>query len=81
MEFIHKFLTRTLLSSATNVLYWEIIKKNYNPIMGCKETTLFSPDLEKVLMNYCDLDDCLEILSERDFLSEWAAMPTPTCSS
>ena len=38
-------------------------QKNYNPIMGCKETTLFSPDLEKLMMNCWDFDDCLEILS------------------
>ena len=47
----------------------KIIKKNYNPIMGCEETTLFSPDLEKLVMNYCNFDDCLEILSWKDFLS------------
>ena len=56
-------------------------QKNYNPIMGFSETTLFSPDLEKLLMNYCDFDDCLEILSWKDFLSVLAAMLTPTCSS
>ena len=27
--------------------------------MGCKETTLFSPDLEKLMMNCWDFDDCL----------------------
>ena len=59
----------------------KIIKKNYNPIMGFSETTLFSPDLKKLLMNYCDFDDCLEILSWKDFLSVLAAMLTPTCSS
>ena len=56
-------------------------QKNYNPIMGCSKTPLFSSDLVKVKMNYFDFDDCLEILSWKDFLSVWAGRLTPTWSS